>query len=234
MPELLVNSPPPITATRMYAVVVSIGVLCSLAIVVTHELTQPIIQRKQNDFKNHAILEVLPGATHSVAFHWTSTAGFEESSHSATQESVVFAGYDGDGRLVGFAIETQGMGYQDVVRILYGYARDRQAVIGLRVLQSRETPGLGDRIETDDQFRKNFTALDVALNRTGDALAHPIEFVKPGSKHSAWQIDGMSGATISSRAVASMLHDSTNQWIPRLRTFPVDVPVLEEKEVSYE
>ena len=92
-----------------------------------------------------------------------------------------------------------------------------EAIIGIRVLESRETPGLGDRIETDLQFQKNFEKLDVRLNDAADALAHPIEFVKPGQKTADWQIDGISGATISSQATAEMLRLSADWWIPRVQ-----------------
>ncbi len=87
-------------------------------------------------------------------------------------------------------------------------------MIGIRVLESRETPGLGDRIETDEQFLKNFERLDVRLSASHDGLAHPIEFVKQGEKTAAWQIEGISGATISSKATAKMLRESTEKWIP--------------------
>ena len=234
MPELPLNSPPPVTATRMYAVVVGVGVVCSLAIVSVHELTQPIIHNKMTVLTNRAILDVLPGACQSVALHWTADGTLEECSPSMTEMGSVFAGYDRDGQLVGFAVETHGMGYQDVVRVLYGYSRERQAIIGLRVLRSSETPGLGDRIETDADFLQNFTRLDVSLNPQGDALAHPLEFVKPGQKRAAWQIDGITGATISSRAIAAMLRDSTTEWIPRLNTYQADFPAPLQKELSSE
>ncbi len=50
----------------------------------------------------------------------------------------------------------------------------------------------------------------------GLSLAHPIELVKPGKKTAPWQIDGISGATISSAAIAKMLHESSARWMPRL------------------
>jgi electron transport complex protein RnfG len=101
--------------------------------------------------------------------------------------------------------------------VLYGYSFDQQAIIGFRVLDSLETPGLGDRIETDKQFLENFENLDVRVSAAGDELQHPIEFVKPGQKNAAWQIDGISGATISSTAIANMLSESSVQWIPQVR-----------------
>ena len=109
------------------------------------------------------------------------------------------------------------MGYQDVIALLYGYAPEHEAVVGIRVLESRETPGLGDKIETDARFLANFERLDVSLTPDGAAPAHPIEPVKPGEKQHPWQIDGITGATISSHAVADILRRSTALWIPRVR-----------------
>jgi electron transport complex protein RnfG len=106
------------------------------------------------------------------------------------------------------------MGYQDVIRILYGYAPQQQAVVGMQVLASKETPGLGDRIEKDAGFRANFNALDVTLAADGVSMKHPVEAVKHGTKTAPWQIDGITGATISSNAVASILSRSSAQWIP--------------------
>ena len=45
-------------------------------------------------------------------------------------------------------------------------------------------------------------------------LEHAIEFVKKGEKTEAWQIDGITGATISSKTVAAMVNDSAQKIIP--------------------
>ena len=44
--------------------------------------------------------------------------------------------------------------------------------------------------------------------------AHAIVSVRNGSKTEPWQIDAISGATISSKAVARMLNDSAQQAAP--------------------
>jgi len=200
---------------RMYAVVLGVGIACSLAIVTVYETTRPIIRRNTIELRDRAILNVVPRARSSAPFRWTDD-GFEPASTDSTDAELVFAAYDANDKLVGLAIEAEAMGYQDVVRVLYGYSLERQTVVGMRVLQSRETPGLGDRIETDAGFLRNFQALDVRVGSFGNQLAHPIEFVKSGEKESPWQIDGISGATITSRATASMLRESTTKWIPRV------------------
>lgn len=199
---------------RIYGVVLSVGVCCSFAIVTTYEMTRPIIQRNKIAARQRAILDVLPGATTIAAYRLDESSDrFQPTSSDA---GIVFAGFDGDSKLVGLAFETRGMGYQDFIRLLYGYSPDAQAIIGIRVLESRETPGLGDRIETDADFLGNFDELDVTLTEDGSQLVHAIEFVKPGTKSVRWEIDGITGATISSRAIAGMLSESTAYWIPHV------------------
>ena len=66
-------------------------------------------------------------------------------------------------------------------------------------------------------FLANFLKLDVSLSVDGARVAHPIEPVKRGAKEHPWQVDGITGATISSVAIAGMLDRSAAYWVPRLR-----------------
>ncbi len=208
-------TPAEVPAWPLYRAVVGVGMLCALLIVVVHELTRPIILRNRAEALEAAVLEVLPGAVRSAAFEARGD-GFAKSEGAAGAGPRVYAGYAADGSLVGVAIAAEGTGYQDTIELLYGYAPGRQAVVGMVVLQSRETPGLGDKIDTDPQFRRNFAALDVALDETGRALLHPVETVASGAKTAAWQVDAITGATISSKAVARIVGQSVAHWAPRI------------------
>jgi len=200
----------------MYRAVVGLGFLCGFIIVGVYEGTKPIIQRNRIEMREQAIKDVLPGAVSTQAFLLDDEEQFVTAPSDQEGGGLLFAGYDKSDQLIGLAIEAQGMGYQDIVRLLYGYSFETQTILGIRVLESRETPGLGDRIETDPAFLKNFGTLDVQLTSDGSAVASPIEFVKPGEKSDDWQIDGISGATITSRATADMLRDSSVRWIPKV------------------
>ena len=101
------------------------------------------------------------------------------------------------GELVGFAIQAQGMGYQDVISVLYAYSPGEDAVTGFRVLESRETPGLGDYIETRKDKNKSrpwitqFAGMSLAtVNDAGWKVR------KDGGA-----IDYYAGATVTPRAV---------------------------------
>jgi len=204
----------------LYRAMVGVGLLCGLLIVTVFQLTGPVIARNRAEALERAILYVLPEARTSASFRLAADGHFIpalQGTASGGPELAVHAGYDEGGELVGLALEGRGMGYQDVIHLLYGYDFRHDAVIGIRVLESRETPGLGDRIETDADFLANFERLDVSLDPAGSTLAHPIEAVKHGEKQQPWQVDGITGATISSVAIADILRESTAFWVPKVR-----------------
>lgn len=198
---------------RMLRALVGIGVICALLIVLAYEGTLPRVQQLRADALEKAIFRVLPGTVRTQAFAYVEAKGFLPQVGAATGE-LVYAGYDAAGGLTGLAIAAQGQGYADVIRILYGYDVGRQAVVGMYVLESKETPGLGDKVEKSDAYKANFDALDVALVADGMRLANPVEAVKSGTKTQPWQVDCITGATISSRAIGEMISESTQRWVP--------------------
>ena len=203
------------TIWPMYRTLVGLGMACALCIVSVFILTAPAIEQNQKAALQNAIFNVLPGTETTGAFEYSESAGFIQVGE-ASGDNAVYAGFDPQGRLVGVALSTQGQGYQDKIRILYGYSPSRQAIVGMQVLESRETPGLGDKIETDAAFLENFIELDVSLNAAGTDLNNAIAMVKSGQKNQAWQIDGITGATISSQAITDMLDVSARHWLPRI------------------
>jgi len=215
----LVNIGPakPPSAFHMYRSMVGVGLMCGLLIVTVFELTEPVIRRNKAEALERAIFQVLPQASTRTTFLLTDAGSFEVLEGDSEGLSVVHAGYDDNQRLVGLAVEAQGMGYQDVIRLIYGYSFEDEAITGIRVLESKETPGLGDKIETDPDFLENFKRLDVTLGADAAALAHPIEAVKHGKKEHDWQVDGITGATISSVAIAAILDRSATYWVPQIR-----------------
>ncbi|NIM61747.1 MAG: FMN-binding protein, partial [Acidobacteria bacterium] len=206
------------SAWKMIRAMVGVGLLCGLFIVGVYQATLPTIERNKAEALQAAIFQVLPAARSSTTFVLGEDGTFATLEGDAPTERLVYAGYDEQSRLVGLAIEASGMGYQDVITVLYGYSFADEAIVGIRVLASKETPGLGDRIETDEAFLKNFEKLDVSLTADRSAPANPIEAVKHGKKEQPWQVDGITGATISSVAIAEMLRDSAAFWAPRIQS----------------
>jgi len=201
-------------SSKMLRAMVGIGIACALLIVLTFEFTQPIIEKNRAEALERAIFKVLPGVEHVQAYQLDADKNFIAPQADDKDAALVYAGYAANGELAGVAIEASGQGYADILRILYGYDPEQEAVVGFYVLESKETPGLGDKIEKDETFLANFEQLDVSLNEAGDALKNPVTPVKSGEKTNPWEVDAITGATISSRAIGDILKESTARWVP--------------------
>ncbi len=205
---------PRTSAWSMYRAIVGIGVLCASLIVGVYQGTGARIRENQARFLARAVAQVLPAAQSTVAVVATDDGDLTQAAEAPALPA--FLGYDAAGALVGAIVTAQGMGYQDNIRVLYAYSFERRAIVGLKVLDSKETPGLGDRIEKEPHFVANFEQLDARLAPDGNALLHPIVTVKQGEKTQPWEIDGITGATITSEAIGTILNDSAGSWLPIL------------------
>ncbi len=195
---------------------VGIGLFCALMIVLTFQGTLPRIEKLKAEALEKAIFKVIPGMVTKKTFQISENNTLTEVSTVPKGARVVYAGYDENGKLKGVAVEASGMGFADVLRILYGYDPEQQAVVGFYVLESKETPGLGDKIEKDANFLANFEALEVALAEDLTTVKNTVTTVKSGQKKNAWEVDGITGATISSRAIGNILGTSTQEMVPMI------------------
>jgi len=198
----------------MYRAIVGIGAFCALLIVSVFQLTASRIRENQAQFLAAAVAEVLPAAQSTVAVTLDESGHLREAAE--TPSLPVFLGYGEGGALVGAVVTAEGMGYQDNIRVIYAYSFENRAIVGFKVLESKETPGLGDKIEKEAHFIANFEALDATVSEDGQALKNPIVTVKQGEKTEPWQIDGITGATITSKAIGAILNNSAGTWVPIL------------------
>ncbi len=205
---------PKTSVWSMYRAIVGVGALCALLIVTVFSVTAERIAENQARFLARAVSEVLPAAQTTVPIVMTDDKQIEETAE--TLALPAFLGYDENSELVGAVITAEGMGYQDNIRVLYSYSFEQDAIVGFMVLDSKETPGLGDKIETEPHFIANFEKLDATLAPDGDSLRNPIVTVKQGEKTEPWQLDGITGATITSEAIGAILNSSANEWVPAL------------------
>ena len=202
------------SSIRMIRLLATVSLICGLLIVGTHLNTLARIRQNQEIIMRESVAQLLPGIQKQVVY------GIEPSGDLKILPGVeasgprLFAGYDGSGSLLGVVIETSDRGYADVISAMYAYSPEKQAITGFKVVDMRETPGLGDRIGSDRQFADNFRALDSRFDSDKKEMAHPITVVKHGAKKNAWEIDAISGATVSSRAVGRMLQKSIQDIAP--------------------
>ena len=213
------NAPDPLqqkktTVWEMYRSIVGIGAFCALLIVSVYQGTAERIADNRARFLSSAIAEVLPAVSTTVEVALDADGSLVAATEST--DLPAYLGYGENGELVGAVITARGMGYADNITVLYSYSFDLQAIVGHKVLESKETPGLGDKVELEPHFLANFEALDARLNDDGTALANAIVTVKEGEKTEPWQLDGITGATITSDAIGAILNQASGFWLPVL------------------
>jgi electron transport complex protein RnfG len=100
-----------------------------------------------------------------------------------------------DGQFVGVAVETfTDKGFSGKFRIMVGFLPDG-TINEITVIEHKETPGLGDKMEKDKSFNKS-----TGLSWTSQFLGkHPDEF-SLAIKKDGGDVDAITAATISSRA----------------------------------
>ncbi len=206
-----------------------IAMLSGLLVVLVYRLTLPIIAENQRVLTEKAVFQVVQGAVMKHDLVLTDQGNLVGADLGA-QGIRLYAAYDAAGQLAGVAFPGAARGYQDVIQFLFGYDPDCECIVGSKVLKSTETPGLGDKISTDAEYLKNFEALDARLNPEGTGLANAIVPVKQGTKTQPWEIDAISGATISSNAMARAVNEAAQQVVPAVRRALADLAAPQQEE----
>jgi electron transport complex protein RnfG len=197
---------PNVSSNRLLITLAAAGALSGLLIVGAYDAATPAIEANRAATIDRAIREVLQGIERYDPLYLdgdalTRTAPDDEDGHHA---AGVYAGFDASGRLVGYALTAHEPGFQEPIEILVGFDPRTRTTLGLAILASRETPGLGDKIQ-DEGWRAQFR----------NALT-PLAGIKKGGPATPSTVDMITGATISSRSVIGAINTTIDRWTPYL------------------
>ena len=199
-----------------------VSLICGFSVTLAYQWTKPYVEENQRITTERAVRAVLPQAAAQKAFV-LGPDGVAPASADSPPEDTVYVGYDAAGKIVGVAARGASRGYADLVHLMYAYDPACQCINAVRVTKMNETPGLGDAVIKDAAFQRNFEALDARVNGEGTALANRIVTVKHGTKREAWQIDAISGSTVTSKAIGRGLDQSAQRLVPRIQRHLVEL-----------
>jgi electron transport complex protein RnfG len=205
MPEVK----PPVSSWTMLITLGGAGAVVGLAIVLVYMWTLPSIERYKAGILRGAIAEVLrdPARCDTLFLVNGALADKRPAGDPDVPIERVFVGYASGGAPIGYAIATTEVGFSDPIEMLFGYEPKSHALLGLKILVSKETPGIADKIEKPfflDQFRK---------------VVAPLTGVKGSAATKSGDVAMISGATISSRAVIRGINKAVEHWQPMLDAY---------------
>jgi Na+-translocating ferredoxin:NAD+ oxidoreductase subunit G len=168
-------------SAKMFSVLVGVTAVCGLLLAAAHDITHERIALQQLRYiVGPAIRTVLADATNDPLV--------DRKVVSVADSAVTLFFEKKDSLVTGVALETVAQGYGGPVHIITGFEPGSGKCKSIAVAGAIETPGVGARI-AETSFTGSFAGLELTA---GAALR------KDGGT-----IDGISGATISSRAVCS-------------------------------
>jgi len=122
---------------------------------------------------------------------------------------------DESGNVVAYTFAIQGQGLWSTVYGYFALAGDLDHVQGITFYKHGETPGLGGEIEKP-WFQEQFAGKEIR-NAEGEIVSVSVVKGSAAAQHPSdleHYVDGISGATITSRAVSKMIKDTLQAYEP--------------------
>jgi Na+-translocating ferredoxin:NAD+ oxidoreductase subunit G len=179
------------------------GFISGVVLVGVYFFTKPFIEKNKSEALQTAIFRVVPGAESYKTYKLSGQELVLLEGKPDKSDELIYLGLDKNGKEIAFAIPGAEAGFQDIIAVIYGFDSKTKKVVGFEVLESKETPGLGDKIFKDLAFIENFKSLLVTPH---------IKPVKKGEKTQENEVECITGATISSKAVVKILNNSISKW----------------------
>ena len=181
---------------KMVIVLTVITALSGAVLSSWDRVTKPKIEYHQLQALKAAISDVLPSYDY-----------YEE---KAIDEKTVYIGkIDDSTQSVGIAFKVDGSGFQGNISIMVGVDPSFTSITGIKVLGQIETPGLGTKIVEDPSNKTNPYWFPEQFG--GVVLFPQINVVKNSIPQNSNEIQAISGATITSKAVVRIINNNIQQ-----------------------
>lgn len=179
---------------KLGGILLLIAALAGLLLGWAHEITKEPIAKQEITAKAEAMKEILPAASE-----------FKLSDIKATDGIIEINEGINSGKTVGYAIKVAPKGYAGAIELMVGISNEGK-VEGIKILSHNETPGLGAKAP-QPKFSGQFK---------GKPLDKELQVVKrtPSSPN---EIEAITGATISSKAVTTGVNEAVKFYNSELK-----------------
>jgi len=176
----------------------AIAAICTALVAFTYQLTDQRIAANEQAWLEQSLQPVLPGLAFDNKLIESRLTISAPHDLPGTEDALVYRAYAGDSPIAALFVVSARDGYAGPIRLLVGLRTDG-SITGVHVLAHRETPGLGDLVETSKS--------DWATQLTGRSLQDP--------QASGWKIrrdggefDQLTGASVTPRAILKAVRET--------------------------
>ncbi len=175
-----------------------IAAICTTLVALTYQVTRERIADNEQAWLEQSLQPALAGLFFDSGVSESKMTIPAPHDLPGSSDAVIYRVYSGDTPVAALFVVSARDGYAGAIRLLVGIDVDG-AVTGIHVLAHRETPGLGDRIES--------TKSDWAMQFNGRSLGNP--------QASGWKIkrdggefDQLTGASVTPRAIIKAIRET--------------------------
>lgn len=176
----------------------AIAAVCTAAVAATYQLTRERIAANERALLEQSLEPALSGVVFDGGI--TDSRLVIRAPHDlpGNDDAIVYRVYAADAPVAALFAVTARDGYAGPIRILLGVGYDG-TVTGVRILEHRETPGLGDRITSD----RSDWVFQFEGRSLGDPPADGWAIRADGGR-----FDQLSGASVTPRAVIGAIQET--------------------------
>lgn len=169
--------------TKMLITLTLIGSISGLSLFLVSDWAEPLIAANRKAETERAIFVVHPDGK-----------AYEDLS---SLMPGLFKVLDENKNSKGYSLSYSGNGFQGKIVLMVGLNDDLNKISAIEILEQVETPGLGTKV-TETEFTKQFNNLNTLPN---------VGWVKGAPPSKPNEIQTITGATISSKAVVNIIND---------------------------
>jgi len=166
---------------KMVIILSLFSVFSAASLCFVYQYTLPKVEKNREEKLKETIFSLVDGAKNFSILE--------------KEGEILYAVKDSQDKTIAYCFMVIANGYQDKISLMCAVKTDLKTLIGISVLESYETPGLGSRIEEKD-FKNQFVNLSTYPSIT-------ITDKKPANNN---EVQAITGATVSSRAVINGLN----------------------------
>jgi Na+-transporting NADH:ubiquinone oxidoreductase subunit C len=169
-----------------------VTIVCISVVVGLHLSTRERVEVNEDLFLRRTVLDAAD-ISYPNDFREIDSLYEEMVTEDEDSGSIFYRIMQSDGSL-SYVVPAEGPGLWGQIMVMVGFAEDLVELTGIGIFSQNETPGLGARIE-EEWFQDQFAG------KRG-----PFTLVEEGTADSPNEIDGITGATKTSRAMISIMN----------------------------